>query len=339
MQALNWPDANRIANLVKSRPGESKVGQSIKIAEPEKSFQQYHCRFALLGIPEDIGPRANLGQGGARDAWSAFLTYFLNLQANDFFPADDILLLGEVNCDDLHDPAPDISSLRDACAALDARVSAVLEAVFKANLIPVVIGGGHNNAFPIIKACSVSREFPLAVCNLDPHSDFRAMEGRHSGNPFRYAQESNYLTHYAVLGLHEQKNNQDSLQAMQDLGFPWFSIQQTHWSKTHNYDQCLEQVGKYLLETGLPVGVELDLDAITNMPSSAMTAAGVALGDALYYVDQMAALPQIQYLHLAEGAPTRHANGAEEGARIVGQSLAELCSTFVKSIRRGLNPV
>ena len=153
-----------------------------------------------------------------------------------------MLLLGEINCDDLHYTGSDLAALRDACSALDARVSAVLEEVFKADLIPIIIGGGHNNAFPIIKACSFIREFPLAVGNLDPHSDFREMEGRHSGNPFRYAHETNYLTHYAVMGLHEQKNNQSSLSAMKELGFPWFSIQQTHWSKSHNFDQCLEPV-------------------------------------------------------------------------------------------------
>ena len=64
-----------------------------------------------------------------------------------------------------------------------------------------------------------------------------------------------------------------------------------------------------------------------------MTAAGVTLDDALYYVNQMAALPQVQYLHLAEGAPERHANGEEEGVRIVGQSLAELSCTFIKAVR------
>lgn len=179
----------------------------------------------------------------------------------------------------------------------------------------------------------MARQLPLAVANMDPHSDFRAMEGRHSGNPFRYAFDAKYLSHYAIIALHEQKNNQDSLSSLNELDFPWFSIQQTHWSNSHNFDQCLELVGKYLLESGLPIGVELDLDAITDMPSSAMTSAGVSLKDALYYVHQMATLPQVQYLHLAEGAPCRHANGLDEGFRVVGQSLAELVSIFVKAAK------
>ncbi|MCY7295703.1 arginase [Alteromonas sp. a30] len=308
-----------------------KIGQQVCLAQPKKAWDEYSCRYALVGIPEDIGPRANLGFAGATGAWQAFLKYFLNLQSNRFLSGQDILILGEVETQDIQATPNDTEALRRACETLDLRVFEVLSQTFKAGLIPIIIGGGHNNAFPIMQACHQATNLSLAVANLDPHSDFRAMEGRHSGNPFRYAHDAGFLKRYAVLGLHEQKNNQDSLDALKACGFPWFSIQQTHWSNSHNFDQCLEQVGKYLLESGLPVGVELDLDAITNMPTSAMTAAGVSLTDALYYVDQMARLPQAQYLHLAEGAPQRHAISPQEGERIVGQSLAELVSIFVKA--------
>lgn len=331
MLKLIYPDAEALLKNVGIRPGESKIGEKVAFAEPEKALSSYGCRFALIGVPEDVGPRANLGFGGATDAWSAFLKYFLNLQANRLLPGDNILVVGEVDTQEIQSAHDDIDSLRAVCEQLDSHVSKVVKEAFSAGLIPIVIGGGHNNAFPIIEACYAVTQMPLAVANLDPHSDFRAIEGRHSGNPFRYAFEAGALKRYSVLGLHEQKNNQNSLDAMSENGFPWFSIQQTHWSNTHNFDQCLEQVGKYLLESGLPIGVELDLDAITDMPSSAMTAAGVSLKDALYYVDQMARLPQAQYLHLAEGAPSRHAAGIDEGRRIVGQSLAELVSIFVKA--------
>ena len=36
-------------------------------------------RYVIFGIPEDIGPRANLGFGGADKGFHAFLTKFLNL--------------------------------------------------------------------------------------------------------------------------------------------------------------------------------------------------------------------------------------------------------------------
>ena len=39
--------------------------------------------------------------------------------------------------------------------------------------------------------------------NLDAHSDYRPLEGRHSGNAFRYAEEDGYLQKYCIVGLHE----------------------------------------------------------------------------------------------------------------------------------------
>lgn len=339
MLPLKLLQQHDIDALVTPRSGEQKIAQSITLASSIPALfetnGQTDCRFALIGVPEDIGPRANLGYSGATGGWQAFLQYFLNLQANDYLPATDILLVGEVDCTDLlANESDSTDTLREKCAQLDDRVHQVLVELFAMGLVPIVIGGGHNNAFPIIKACSEVTTLPLAVANLDPHSDFRELEGRHSGNPFRYAHEQGLISHYAVLGLHEQKNNSASLAALKANDFPWYSIQQTHWSNTHNYDQCLEQVAKYLLETGLPIGIEVDLDAISEMPSSAMTFAGLTLKDALYYVDQMASLPHSKYLHLAEAAPLRHAQGEKEGKRVVGQALAELVSTFVKSFNR-----
>lgn len=335
--AVIYPQRDDLLADVNCRDGEHKIGQMVTIADESTDINLTSCRFALIGIPEDIGPRANLGRGGAYGAWSAFLRYFLNLQSNALLSGKDILVLGEVDCRDLmldsqNETTPD--KLRELCSILDDRVTSVMEAVFAAQLIPVVIGGGHNNAFPVIRACSAAREMPLAVANLDPHSDFRALEGRHSGNPFHYANDAQVLSKYAVLGLHEQKNNQASLDALNSLGMIWYSIQQTHWQNSHNYDQCLEQVAKYLLESGLPIGVELDLDAISDMPSSAMTTAGLPLNDAIYYVNQMGMLPHIQYLHIAEGAPVQHACGLDEGNRVVGQAVAELVSIFIKAMSR-----
>ena len=62
---------------------------------------QFGIRYVLLGICEDIGPKANLGNGGANEAWPAFLKRFLNQPHNQFIATQKVLLLGEVNTDDL----------------------------------------------------------------------------------------------------------------------------------------------------------------------------------------------------------------------------------------------
>jgi formiminoglutamase len=345
LQYLSLLSQAQCDDYTAAREGEKKLGQTVGIVnsiEKIATASTHGYRIALIGIPETIRPVGNHGKPGAQDGWDAFLTYFLNLQSNDFLSGDDILLLGHIDCDDLHtEVSPgkplQISHLHQLCDQLDQRVHPILHHVINAGLIPIIIGGGHNNAYPIIKACSQVKQQALAVSNLDPHADFRALEGRHSGNPFRYAHAEGYLERYSVLGLHEQKNSADALSQLKKVDFLFFSIQQSHWRKEITFADCISQTQQYLCKHSapLPIGVELDLDVITEMPTSAITRAGVSLDDALYYVHQMAALPNVQYLHLAEGAPSRHPAGGTEGIaagkRVVGQALAELVCTFIKS--------
>ena len=79
------------------------------------------ARIALLGIPEDISPRANLGRGGAHEAWSAFLPAWTNLQDNRFLDFSAVLLLGCVECADLQEQSAhaDAEELRRLDAAVD----------------------------------------------------------------------------------------------------------------------------------------------------------------------------------------------------------------------------
>ena len=53
----------------------------------------------------------------------------------------------------------------------------MIKAIFDANLEPIIIGGGHNNCYPIIKAL-YPNSTPCCAINFDPHADFRAAEGR-----------------------------------------------------------------------------------------------------------------------------------------------------------------
>ena len=115
-------------------------------------------RYVILGVPEDIGIRANMGRGGADEAWQAFLQFFCNKPSNDFFTGGNALLLGHVILDDLlaeskhlHNENPtDLQRLRELCAEVDVRVYPIIRAIAYAGLEPIVIGGGHNNCFPVI---------------------------------------------------------------------------------------------------------------------------------------------------------------------------------------------
>jgi formiminoglutamase len=77
MKHLCAYDSSSVSSFVKTRPGETKVGQGLVFLPTQQAnditstgiSQQLAeavgegARYAIIGVPEDIGPRANKGRG------------------------------------------------------------------------------------------------------------------------------------------------------------------------------------------------------------------------------------------------------------------------------------
>ncbi len=318
--------------LINKRPGEVKSGERIGLlSSPDQGIHALQRRpehFVLLGIPEDIGVRANGGIGGAQTAWPAFLKSFLNIQANAFFKAETIFLLGAFEFDSWMTAGAeeDARTLREQCARTDDLVFPVIEAIVSAGKIPIIIGGGHNNAFPVIKGGSNALNRMIHTINLDAHGDYRSLEGRHSGNGFRYAKSEKFLKRYSMLGLHEAYNNQDMITEVlrdDDLSAIWwediFVREKLSW--TAAVQQALSFVSRE------PFGVELDLDCIENVLSSAVTPVGITPAQAMSYLYACGKQENACYLHLPEGVVLREDGQSQP---LTGKLLSYLVQAFLK---------
>ncbi|CAI3793096.1 formimidoylglutamase [Rheinheimera sp. MM224] len=335
--ALIRYQAASLAAFQQLREGETRLGQMLRYADLALPLsgalavaKQQGCIFVLLGVPEDIGPRANLGQGGSDLGWQAFIRKFVNLQQNEFLDGSQILLLGELNCVDLQQQSQNASlaTLRALCAEIDLRLEPVLLAIFEAGLTPLVIGGGHNNSLPLLSALAKSQQQAVNCINLDPHADFRLLEGRHSGNGFSYAKAQGHLDHYLVMGLHELKNSASSLAQIKKAGVDVLSYQQLFVREQAPWPELL----KLWLSQRDPqqvFGIELDTDAITGMPVSAYNSCGVSVQQAEHFVYLLASQMQSRYLHLAEAAPAQHPAGLAAGMNDAGQILTALVCAFL----------
>jgi len=332
-----------------SRENETRFWQSISYLDKSASLDsalmdaaEFGIRYILVGINEDIGPRANCGRGGATQGWQAFLKRFLNLPSNEFLDPQSVLLLGEVRCDDLQEKSQNLSSsnadelsqLRTLCGELDERVFSVLKPIFDSGLEAIVIGGGHNNCYPILKALSNSESRACNAINFDPHADFRSIEGRHSGNGFNYAYQEGYLNDYHVVGMHEQKNNQTIVSGLNNAGFTFTTYQTllVQRSRTLTSD-CKHTLARF--KPSIPLGIEVDVDAISGMPVSAFTNCGFTVNDAEHYVFLGATHGASRYLHLCEAAPDNHPNGIEQGLIEAGQVLSGLVCSYLLGKQQG----
>ena len=342
--------AATLAAFQQQRAGETRLGETLYWpatnagAVPVDFPQQLQqakangVQFVILGICEDIGPRANFGNGGADAGFVAFIRRFINLQANPFADGSHIWLLGEVDCADLQqqstglsasDPAQ-LAELRQLCAEIDRRAAPLLQAIFAAGLYPLVIGGGHNNALPMIQALAAQHGQPVNAINLDPHCDFRLLEGRHSGNGFSYAKAQGVLAQYYVLGLHELKNSATALQQLQQHQAAFCSYQDIYLRRKLSFTAAVAAAIRHFAPD-TPLGIELDTDSISLMPVSAFTNCGISVNEAEYYVYQLASLPHSAYLHLAEAAPAQHPAGITAGMSEAGQVLTSLVMAFIQA--------
>jgi formiminoglutamase len=181
-----------------------------------------------------------------------------------------------------------------------------------------VIGGGHNNAYPIIKGTSRAKKQAINVFNIDAHADLRDLEGRHSGNGFAYALKDNYLNKYLMYGLHQNYNNEAILN----------QIEAGPKLKAVFFDDVLKgsDHNNLLLELDSIVGLEIDLDCIENVLSSAETPSGFAVNDVRKLI--LTAEKKFSYLHISEGA-TRMLDGRV--SKLTSKLIAYLVSDFIKA--------
>lgn len=345
MKHFKFYSKEDILSLTRVRRFETKIGERLQNIKSESDWvqqlQQSDAKYVLLGIPEDIGVKANEGIGGADTNWLSFLSAFLNVQSNDFLTGENILLLGHFDFGDIqyliennaYGQPELIDAYRHAVNLIDEEVEAIVKVIAAAKKIPVVIGGGQNNAYPIIKGVAKGLHkaelVPLAqinAVNLDAHPDFRAIEGRHSGNGFRYANEDGFLGKYCSLCLHENYIPQNILMDIHNDPFiDYITYEDIFINEKKNFIQAVAHATGFTEDSY--TGIELDLDSIEQVLSSAATPVGVTALHARQYITFAAQDAKVAYLHICEGA-TQLSDGRRDES--TGKLISYLVSDFIK---------
>lgn len=319
MSQFHFFHESEINSIFSKRTGETKLGEVVQFGESsiELSLNSFNGKYVIVGVSEDIGPQANHGRDGAKAGFDAFLSVWLNMQSNRFFGIKDCLVLGKLK---VESDSKDIEKLRSIVSVIDDELVPVFEKIFMAGKIPIVIGGGHNNAYPIIKAYHKVFQKKMKIVNLDPHADFRLLEGRHSGNSFSYAMNDGFIERYGVIGLHKAYNSESMLTRMDEFNV-FYTFFEDYFSSQKS---IVEDTNTFVKSVDAPLGVELDLDGIENMPSSAMSPMGWTPREAEEWL-LTTKKHQPVYYHFPEGAP----EWAPNGKQIVGKMLSYLVNDII----------
>lgn len=306
-------DLQKITPWIRVRKGEEKLAEHIKLLPKGNSLEtalfDSDAKYVLFGIPEDIGIIGNHGKPGARNAWHTCLPELLNVQNNKFIKGKKLLLLGhldfkkELDQIDALEGDKKIIKAREFTELIDTEVTDLVRQIVHSGKIPIVIGGGHNNAYGIIKGTALALNQAINCLNIDAHSDFRKREGRHSGNGFSYAFYEGFLDHYFVMGLHENyisKKQFKSLDNEKKIQFNTF--EELFVRKEKGFDFELLEAFEFIKHSRF--GLELDMDSVAHAPSSAQSCCGFSLNQLREIVFKASKIKNISYLHICEAAPS-----------------------------------
>jgi formiminoglutamase len=346
MKHFKFYSKEDILSLTKVRRFETRVGERLQYINKEADWPDViaasPAKYVIIGIPEDIGVKANYGIGGTASAWLPFLSAFVNAKSNDFFTGENILVLGHFDFGDIkflidsnaYNPDELIEAYRHAVTIIDEEVEAMLKVIATAKKIPIIIGGGHNNAYPVLKGVAkglakagIIPQAKINCINLDAHPDYGATEGRHSGNAFSYAVVDGFLHKYFVIGVHENNISQNVLMDIrQNPCIDFITYEEIFIHERKNFTTAVAHATGFTEDNY--TGIELDMDSIQNTLSSAVTASGITVLQARQYINFVATDAKVAYLHICEGA-THLADGRKDES--TGKLVSYLVTDFVKA--------
>ena len=326
----------KLKKLLNKRTGESKFGEHVamltSISNIYEQLENLDVTYVIIGLPEDVGIFANYGKSGTYNTWDAVLKFLVNIQNNDFTKANRVLILGHLDFTSemlkvstlKQSKKKDIIKARNIVKQIDTQVTYVIEQIVAAGKKPIIIGGGHNNAYGNIKGSSLAHGFPINAINFDAHTDFRPEEGRHSGNGFSYAFAEGFLNNYFVFGIHENYTSNNllkSLKKIKSVDFNTFEALEIRNDLKFKKEliRALDFVSKK------PFGIEIDCDAIESISSSAMTPSGFSANKARAFVNYFGKHENASYLHICEAIAT------PENETQIGKLITYLITDFIKA--------
>lgn len=334
----------KLHEIIGFRKGETKFGERIVTVPDEVSvdvfLQNSEAKFVLFGISEDVGVKANFGRTGTASAYENTIKSLVNIQHNQFAKGYNLIALGQLDTTIYQEKAknlnPDnkdeLKELRDLVSQIDKEVSHLISIIVKNEKIPIVIGGGHNNSYGIIKGTALAKARPINSINFDAHTDFRALEGRHSGNGFSYAFEEGFLNKYFIFGIHENYTSKGVLKKIKETDgkVQYNTYEQMCVRKEKYFSEELEVALDFISDTDF--GIEIDLDSVENLPSSAMTLSGFSVEKLRKFLHFFASDSKVSYLHICEGAPDL---SDEKNPNLIGKLITYLITDFMKAPKIG----
>ena len=276
----------------------------------------------IVGAPQHIGIERNGGRQGAAEAPAAIRHWLYRMATADCQSAMESGMLRVVDAGDLRPNGLTLRQIHD-------EQHDVVHEILDNGMVPIVLGGGHDTAWPTIRALETDG-VPYGVINIDAHADVRPLKdgsAAHSGSPFRQmldAESSNLVKGaFVEFGLQHTTVSRDHRAYVTNAGHHVMMLDAIRGQGAlPAWDQALLRVA-----TAERLYVSLDMDAFASAFApgvSAPSADGFAPWEIGPALRRSARDPRFSAFDVVEVSPPWDADGrtAKLAASMIMQVLA-----------------
>lgn len=259
-------------------PRQGRLAATITLNTPELADQGAkawdapgsvvrRCRVGLLGVPDDTGVIMNHGRPGALQGPHAFRQALVRFGAAAAMAEHGRAHAAYPRVFDAGDVIPG-----KTLEQTHQRVSEAVTTLLGLGLLPVVVGGGHDLTFPLVRAVSQREGGPVRGVYFDAHLDVRPEPG--SGMSFRRLLEDGFSKDITCVGADPFSNTQEHADWFRSHGGrivcrdglhefaapgPERAIDVERWL---NRGRKVDGSGAFVGQAGQPHFVSLDMDVL-----------------------------------------------------------------------------
>ncbi len=230
----------------------------------EKNFTN-EIKVGIIGVPTDEGVKRNGGRIGAKDGPDAIRT--------EFYKRTSFVIGKEKSPATV--PVFDFGNIKIGKTLEDThdKLSEVVHSLVSAKIIPIVLGGGHDIAYPNFVGFSKGKQ-TVGVINIDTHLDYRkAIPKRNSGTSFRQMLDQHQSPLNAMnlveIGIQSFANSADHYSELIERGATVFSLRDV---RTEGIAKTLDLAYELATSSTDSLYISFDLDAVNSADAPGVSA-------------------------------------------------------------------
>jgi len=222
-------------------------------------------RFGIVGVPEDEGVKRNRGRVGAKDAPNEIRKALYKFTP---FAISKNKQISELSIFDFGNV-----KLGSSLEETHQRVQTVVESMVANNILPIILGGGHDATYPAFLAFSKKAASSGAI-NIDTHLNFRKSDPqRNSGTAFRQILD---LTHsplapmnFVEIGAQSFANSKEHYEELNDRGATVFPLGDV---RKERIEKILDIAYEIASNSSDRIYVSFDLDSVQSSDAPGVSA-------------------------------------------------------------------